>query len=80
MTPSASQETEGPLWDAPSAFFTFQSEVSRDAVLSALKQQDALASGLPGGSQAMQACPDILEVGPASAIISKMHHLISKHS
>ncbi len=49
---SANESSEGPFWDAPSAFFTFENQASRDNVLSALKQQDHAgkqpARGQPG--------------------------------
>ncbi len=62
MDPNTSGAVEGPFWEVPSAFFAFASQAARDQVLDVLKQQPVLASGVPGGPQAAQACPYILEV------------------
>ncbi|KAK9869069.1 hypothetical protein WJX84_001880 [Apatococcus fuscideae] len=61
VDPNTSGAVEGPFWEVPSAFFAFASQAARDQVLDVLKQQPVLASGVPGGPQAAQACPYILE-------------------
>ena len=71
MDASANEAVEGPFWGMPSAFFAFASQAARDSVLSVLKEQSGLASGLPGGEQAAKACPDLLEVASSLSITAQ---------
>ncbi len=51
-------------WGAPSAFFAFREQATREAVLEALTRTPALGSALPGGASIAAACASILQVSP----------------